>query len=345
MIKRIRVAVIGAGPAGMSAALWLKNLGMSPVVIEKTTMAGGMLNVNFLENDWVLGQRDLTGVELAKNFQQHIVSENIDLLLEKNIQNIQKNKEGFLLGLTHANSNNSANERFGEKQTLDCDAIIFAAGTRYVDKNILCSCEGFSDIDSRQVIEGPYAFLHMEQLTPQRVLIIGAGDNAFENAMMLLERGFTVTIVARSEPKAQIKFLDAVMDHSCFTLLTHVPIEKMKFSQSAGDNGNKESVLTVDGQCLNEAESKTYFVPFDRLHILAGYQPNADRLLSIIDTNLRSSIEIDDNGFVVVDASCHTTVKGLYAAGDIANTQFPCVVSAIALGAQAAKSISQDFAQ
>jgi NADPH-dependent glutamate synthase beta chain and related oxidoreductases len=53
-----RVAVIGAGPAGLSAALWLHLLGLAPTLFERETDPGGMLRFNFLTNEWVLGFPD-----------------------------------------------------------------------------------------------------------------------------------------------------------------------------------------------------------------------------------------------------------------------------------------------
>ncbi|MFT5421491.1 MAG: thioredoxin reductase (NADPH) [Candidatus Endobugula sp.] len=315
-MKTIRVAILGAGPAGLSAALWLKNLGFTPILIERSTAVGGMQKLNFLKNDWVLGQSDVTGLEVAENFHQHIQHEAIDCRVGQQLKEI-------------ARVNNTFHLLLNDKVIVDCDAIIIASGTRYVGREIFSACDGFSNIDASKVVEGPYAYLDLDAISSQRVLIVGAGDNAFENALMLLERNCHVSMLARSSPKAQDKFLDKVLCHNNFRLLERSLITCCV---------QKEDVLLIeiDGEVNCQLE-------VDRLHILAGYKANAKSIAAMVLSGLGDTLESDNNNFLVVDACGRTNIKHIYAAGDICNAQFPCVVSALASGALAAKTISQDL--
>jgi thioredoxin reductase len=315
-MKTIRVAIIGAGPAGLSAALWLKNLGLTPILIEKSAAVGGMQKLNFLKNDWVLGQSNMTGLDVAENFYQHIQSENIDCRIGQQLNEITRVNNTFHLSLS-------------DKEIVDCEAVIIASGTRYVGREILSSCDGFSSIDASKVVEGPYAYLDLESVSSQRVLIVGAGDNAFENALMLLERNCHVSILARSSPKAQDKFLDKVLSHNNFRLLERSLI--------------KRCVQKEDGLLIEIEGEVNCQLEVDRLHILAGYKANAKSVAAMVLSGLGDALESDDDNFLLVDACGRTNIKHIYAAGDICNAQFPCVVSALASGALAAKTISQDF--
>jgi thioredoxin reductase (NADPH) len=321
-IKTLFVAVIGAGPAGMSAALWLKNLGLTPIIIEKESEAGGMLNFNFLQNDWVLGQENATGVSISHAYYQHILNEHIELRLQTNITAITRHADTFCLRLSS-----------GSDDVIDniyCRAIIFATGTRYVGREILAHCQGFGSVDQSKLIEGPYAFLEVDRLCKKSVLIVGAGDNAFENALMLLDKGCHVFMASRSLPRAQAKFLDAVMGHVDFTLLSYAEVES--FSQS--EEQLQIKVVDVEGAaCL---------LRIDFVHILAGYKATADAIVDMLDSSL-GELTVDKQKFMVVDGLGRTNIPYIYAAGDICNRQFPCVVSAVASGALAAKTISQDF--
>lgn len=318
------IVVIGAGPAGLSAALWLKNLGFTPVVIEKEMTTGGMQNFNFLDNDWVLGQVDATGLDIAKNFDEHIKKENIDL---------RTNTEIIRVGYSSDSDDISFDVTLNSGKKIISSAFIVATGTRYRGKEVLpVLCD---EINPSFFVEGPHAFVDIEQLKNQHVAIVGAGDNAFENALLLLEQGCKVTVIARSSLKAQARFLEKVLHHSQFTLLENAVISAIYESDESNKSG-KGWVVDVQG-------NQKYSLTVDRLHILAGYQSNIDSLCKIFLSGLGESLACDENGFLCVDSACRTNIAHVYAAGDSCDTQFPSVVSAVAGGALAAKTISRDL--
>ncbi len=324
-MKNNKVVVIGGGPAGLSAALWLKNLGFMPVVLEKEPRTGGMQNFNFLPNDWVLGQLDSTGVGIAKHFQQHIDSESIEvhvgceLVYMQPVNNVSDT--GFDISVTIN----------GESQVITCRAIILANGTRYRGRDVL-ACDGLDAVAEKYIVEGPYCFNDIESLDSQRIVIVGAGDNAFENALMLLEKNCQVFMVSRSIPKAQTKFTDKVIGHPNFSLFESSKITSVSVVNSA-KNRESHRLSVSFGQ-------KELLV--DKIHVLAGYQPNSEEMCSIISSGIGQSLQCDQQGFVIVDESNRTNIPNIYAAGDICNKQFPCVVTALSGGALAAKTISQD---
>jgi thioredoxin reductase len=307
-----KVVIIGAGPAGLSAALWLKNLGFTPVVIEAKAITGGMQNFNFLNNDWVLGQPDVTGVDIAKNFDAHIAKEAIDLHVNDTVIQVMRDEKGIHVLLA------------SQLSFLVC-AVIVATGTRYRGKEILppqhcVHCDHY-------IVEGPHAFLGIDTILQKKIAIIGAGDNAFENALFLLGQQCEVTLIARSSPTAQQRFLEQVLDHPNFTLLTHTAIAQMVEKDGA-------LVLSVVGD-------NTCQLMVDRLHVLAGYKANTDALPMFTSFGVEEVLLCDENNFLMVNDTGQTNIRDVYAVGDVCNTQFPCVVSAIASGALAAKTISQ----
>jgi thioredoxin reductase len=312
-MKKVRVAIVGGGPAGLSAALWLKNLEMVPIIIEKEMKTGGMQNFNFLSNDWVLGQISETGVEVAEKFHQHILDEAIDLRLQHKLVDLSVEENGYRLF-------------FQSEDSFVCDAIILANGTRYVGREILPKYTG---VNQHQIIEGPHSFVDLEACRQQKVVIVGAGDNAFENALMLLQQECQVIMVSRSSPKAQKRFVDQVGNHASFTLIENACVDSvMQYGE--------QLALVVAGHVEHE-------VLADRLHILAGYRSNLAGVSSLIEQGLKGSFRCDENGFLIVDDKGRTNINHVYAAGDICNAQFPCVVSAVASGALAAKTLSEDL--
>ncbi|MGS2717135.1 NAD(P)/FAD-dependent oxidoreductase [Eionea flava] len=325
------IAIIGAGPAGLSAALWLNNLGLTPIILEQGVATGGMLNVNFLSNDWVLGQTDVTGPEMAARYDQHISEKAIDLRVQTQLHSMTRDTSGnFCLTLR---SSKTADDN--ALSTLECAGVLIATGTRYVDKHIFP--DTILDIAAPYIIEGPYAFVDIEQQKSKTVVVVGAGDNAFENASMLLEQGCRVIVVARSTPRAQRKFMDKVAGHEKATIIEHATL-----ASTSRLNGQLNVQLSV----RSEKSDRCSFVEItavDTIHLLAGYRPNSESLIACIAEGLGENLSCDEQYFLQVDQCGRTNIAGIYAAGDICNTGFPSVVSAVSGGALAAKIMSQDI--
>lgn len=316
-----RVAVLGAGPAGMSAALWLKRLGFSPIVIEPSTRLGGMQQLNFLRNEWVLGQVGLTGPELCAKFAEHMAAEHIPIEIGSSPLFIEAVGNCFSVTLRNGN-----NQTFSTGYR----ALVIATGQRYRAKEVLEAVPGFGRLKAGDVVYGPHAFLDMESLSGKTVLIVGCGDNAFENAYFLLKLGARVAIVCRSAPRAQTRLRDAVQTFAMgWKLFLHARIE----SFAPGGDGIEVSIN-------NGSTSETLRV--QKIHVLAGYEPNTHFLEKALGP-LFGSLELDPAGYLKVDAWGRTGIPGIYAAGDVCNPDFPNVVSAIASGAKAAKAIEIDF--
>lgn len=314
-----RVCVIGAGPAGLSAALWLHNLGLQVSILEQSGKAGGMQHMNFLPNDWVLGQPGLTGPELAERFVAHVRA-------HREIQ--------LLCASTPLSVRRVAEKRFQvsliEGPVLDCEAILIATGTRYRAEETMSGVAGFEDCRDRFVF-GPHAFRGLEDLSGQRILVVGGGDNAFENARFLVARGCAVTLAARSGLRAQRAMRQAVEAEPGCRILFPARLHEVRMQCGA---------LMVK---LGGDADTLYEGVFDRIHVLAGYQPNTGFLQDCLEEDCLEALVFDAQGYLKADAACRTPCAGLYAAGDVCNVAHPCVVTALAAGAQAARSIELDL--
>ena len=329
------VAIIGAGPAGLSAALWLSNLGLTPVIIDQSSATGGMLNVNFLTNDWVLGHVGMTGPEMATCYDQHVKNKKVDIRLTTRLQSIHRHEEGFCLTLQCSDSDNTANPP--SLTFLHCNALLIATGTRYVDKNILPI--SVLDVAAPYIVEGPYTFADIEKQCQKTIVIVGGGDNAFENASLLLERDCRVVLVVRSMSKAQRKFFDPVSVHPNARILEGAHI----VSASRIDSALSVDIATDNVEDAINSSSITTIPHVHHIHILAGYQANSESVVRCVAEGLQENIACDEKQFLRVDRFGRTNVSGIYAAGDICNTDFPSVVSAVSSGASVAKTISQDI--
>lgn len=319
----IHVAIIGGGPAGMSCALWLKNFGFNPCLFERAEKLGGAQLQNFLQNDWVLGQRGMSGPQIAINFQQHVVSAGIDIIKRIQIKSIKIQDSAFVI--THNINQTAPADKF--------DAVVIAAGTRPNGIEILRDLPGISSIPPSAIVVGPQAFRNIESFCNEDLLILGAGDNAFEFSKKAALSSKSITLLARSEPRAQ----KSMQEH--FYSLVSAGVAKIsKHSRIISlnyDFGRINTQIDTPDGVLNHVA--------DRLIVQAGYQANSDQFLPLFSEDIRKHITLDTNGYLVADDGQRTTCRGIYAAGDICNPRYPCVVTAISSGCIAARSIELDF--
>lgn len=314
--------VFGAGPAGMSAALWLKHLGFSPLIVETAMRLGGMQQLNFLRNDWLLGQIGCTGPELCAKFTEHMLAECIAVETGCSPVAIEAEERLFTVTLRRRNS---------VTLLARCGAIVLATGLYYRASEVLAGVPGFDTLTAEDIAYGPYAFLDIDKLSGKKVLIVGCGDNAFENAHLLLKAGAEVVLACRSLPRAQTRLREMVHVFAAgWALATHTRI--VGFYR--GDTDIEVTLATDMG-------TQTYRV--HKIHVLAGYAPNTGFLKETLDSAFYERLRFDTEGYLIVDDWGRTGSPGIYAAGDLCNPTFPNVASAIASGAKTAKAIEIDF--
>lgn len=315
-----RVLIIGGGPAGLSAGLWLRNLGLEPCLVDRATALGGALRLNFLENAWVLGQPGKTGLQLAEDYAGHARQIGLECRLGCSPVAIFPGDPDWRVIL----------DQEGERISSHFAAMIVATGTRFRGAELVAGLPGSESLQGRHVAFGPFAFKDMEELRGMHVAIVGGGDNAFENARLLLEAGARVTVLARSAPRAQQQLMDSVLKRPDFLLLQPASL--------AGCGSTDAGALTLEVKTGDSVLT----LPADRLHVLAGYEPNTGFLDKLFPAGL-SIPACDPLGYLLTDAWGRTTIPGIYAAGDVCNREFPSVVSALSGGARVAKAIESDL--
>jgi thioredoxin reductase (NADPH) len=313
------IAVLGAGPAGLSAALWLRNLGFEPRVIDAAAHAGGLQNLNFLANDWVLGQPGQTGPTLTARFVEHARTVGIAVVTGTRAIELAGRAGDFRL-------------RVDTGEVLACAAIVIATGTRFRADEVLAGVDGIAGVAADRIAYGPYAFADLAGCAGKRVLIVGGGDNAFENARLLAPNAAMVHLAVRSRPRAQQGLAAAVAEE--------IAAGRCRLFESARIQALAEGAAGL--QATLAVAQGTEEIMVDRIHVLAGYEPNTAFIGEVFPADLRDALCFDAQGYLIVDAVGRAGAAGIYAAGDVCNPAFPCVVSAIAQGALVARTIEMD---
>jgi thioredoxin reductase (NADPH) len=193
-------------------------------------------------------------------------------------------------------------------------ALIIATGVRRRRLNI----EGETELRGNGVIES--GVRDRAQASGRDVVIVGGGDAAVENALILSDEAASVRLLHRRDQfTARPEFLSELEAKSNIEVMRNVVLEKI-------EGGSRVTGVEIRNTSTGEVSR----LPADIVLVRIGVEPNSQLVSGILD--------VDEHGYVVVDASGRTSVEGIYAAGDVANPVSPTLNTAAGTGATAAKS-------
>ncbi|MDQ6653817.1 MAG: NAD(P)/FAD-dependent oxidoreductase [Acidobacteriota bacterium] len=295
------VVIIGAGPAGLSAALWCDELGLDTLVLEQNTEIGGqLLSVhNPIEN--YPGVSASNGRDFLEPFSARVSEADFDLWTDVDIDNVDLKAKRVVL-------------RSGEE--LQAISIIIATGVRRRQLGI----PGEKEFAGHGIIESPTR--DREKFAGKDVCVVGGGDAAAENALLLAEVCPTVTLVHRNKRlKARPGFISQLQSQHCITIFPEALVTRLL------GNENLEAV-----EILRKDALKPFQMAVRGVAIRIGVSPNTEIFAG--------QLQLDAQGYVVVTSQHETSVANTFAIGDVANRLAPTISGATGAGATAAKVIA-----
>ncbi|MGB7925929.1 MAG: FAD-dependent oxidoreductase [Pyrinomonadaceae bacterium] len=295
------VIIIGAGPGGLSAALWCDELGLDTLVLEQNAEVGGQLlwTHNPIEN--YLGVRAKDGRELRDLFAAQVEGAEFDLWTEAEIESVDLRAKRIAL-------------RSGEQ--LQAISIIIATGVRRRRLDI----PGELELAGRGVVES--GARDRASLAGKDVCVVGGGDAAAENALMLAEVCPTVTLVHRGKKlRARREFAERLKNDHRITVFTESVVRRI-----IGD-ADVEAV-----EILRERAIKPFQMAVGGVLVRIGVEPNTELF--------RDQAHMDEHGFIVVTGEQETSAGNVFAVGDVSNPLAPTISGATGAGATAAKVIA-----
>ena len=286
--------IIGAGPAGMNAALYLKRAGIDVVLIEKEVPGGEMLKTNKIEN--YLGFESIDGGELALKMSKQIKDLGIKIMKDK-VLKVTKNDK-FIVET--------------EKEKLEADYVIVATGRTprklgLRGEDVLTG----KGISYCAVCDGAF-------YRGKEVAVIGGGDAALTEALYLADLCAKVYVVVRRDLRASEVLQSRVKAKENIIVLKNVNVSKLDFDERLS------SIILDDGKTL----------PVSGMFIAIGGMPQLN-FLDDLDVMMK-------NGYIVTNDKMESSVKGLYAAGDVRYKDYYQIVTAVSDGAVAALSIKEE---
>lgn len=295
------VIIIGAGPAGLSTAFWCDELGLDTLVLEQAEQIGGQLPrvYNPIEN--YLGVKARNGKEFLDLFAKDVESAEFDLWTQVDITSVDLKAKRIALA---------------SGESLQSIAIVIASGVSPRELGV----PGEKEFVGKGIIES--GARDRQLVAGHDVCVVGGGDAAVENALLLAEVCPTVTVVHRGKNlRARREFTERLQAVHCITVFTESVVTRI-----IGD----DSVEAVE--IRRKAGIKPFQLAVRGVLVRIGVEPNT-RLF-------RDQLETDEKGFIKVSSTQETSVPMVFAAGDVSNQLAPTISSAAGAGSTAAKVIA-----
>ncbi|MCV2516616.1 thioredoxin-disulfide reductase [Bacillus subtilis] len=293
------VIIIGAGPAGMTAAVYTSRANLSTLMIERGIPGGQMANTEDVEN--YPGFESILGPELSNKMFEHAKKFGAEYAYG-DIKEVVDGKEYKVV-------------KAGSKE-YKARAVIIAAGAEYKKIDVPGEKElGGRGVSYCAVCDG--AFFKGKEL-----VVVGGGDSAVEEGVYLTRFASKVTIVHRRDKLRAQSILQArAFDNEKVDFLWNKTVKEIH--EENGKVGNVTLVDTVTGE---ESEFKT-----DGVFIYIGMLPLSKPFENLGITNEEGYIETNDR--------METKVEGIFAAGDIREKSLRQIVTATGDGSIAAQSV------
>ena len=297
------VIVVGGGPAGLTAALYLARAKYRVLVLEKEQF-GGQISITHEVVNYP-GITKTSGKALTDTIQQQaesfgaefMLAEATDFDLSGDIKTVRTNRGEYrCFGVLLATGAHPRTVGFKGEEKHKGRGVAYCA-----------TCDG-------------------EFFTDKEIFVVGGGYAAAEESVFLTKFARHVTILVRKDDfSCAASVADQAKNHEKITVLTNTVMEEV-----SGENGLTYARYknTATGE-VAEYKSKETFGVF----VFAGYAPATEIL--------KGTVELNEQGYIVTDASQKTSADGVYAAGDVCIKPLRQVVTATSDGALAATELEK----
>jgi len=297
-----KVVIIGSGPAGLTAALYNARANLNPVIFEGL-QPGGQLTIT-------------TEVENYPGFEHGINGPELMDIIRKQAQRF--GAKSYYKEITEVDFSKKPFKLKSYDEDIYADAVIISTGAsakllgldsekKFMGYGVsaCATCDGFF-------------------FKNQKVLVIGGGDTAMEEANYLTKFASEVIVIHRREEfRASKIMLDRARKNPKIKFLTNKVVKEILGKE---ENGRK----TMTGAVIQDTKDlSTEKINTDGLFVAIGHKPNTDLFKGILD--------MDELGYLKLKpGSTKTNIEGIFAAGDVADKSYRQAITAAGSGCMAA---------
>ncbi len=300
MEYKTKLLILGSGPAGCTAAIYAARAGLKPVLVSGTQVGGQLTITNEIEN-FPGFPEIITGQELIDRMHQQVKNLGVEFITD-NINEVNFKSRPFVCKSENGN-------------TFVAESVIIATGAtarllgipsekKFIAFGVsaCATCDGF-------FYKG------------KDVCIIGGGNTAVQDALLLSHFAKSVTIVHNLDKLTAEKYLqDKLLQNQDIKLEWSSVVEEILGTDTP------KNVTGLRIKNLKNGEIKE--IKTDGIFLAIGYQPKTDIF--------KGQLDMDEHGYIkVVCGAAQTSVPGVFAAGDVRNQQYKQAVISAASGATA----------
>ena len=291
--------IIGAGPAGLTAGIYLSRARARTLILNEGAVGGQMVLTHEIAN--YPGVESISGYQLSNIMKKQAQSFGCEI--KSNIRITDLNLQGPVKKVILADGN-----------SFTADTVILAPGGR--PRTI--GATGEDDFKGRGI--SYCATCDGDFFTDKEIVVVGGGNSALEEAVSLTKYATKVTVVHQFDNFQ-------AYEHAIEEAHNNPKIHFILNSTLTGFHGT-ESINSVDIKNLKSGEIKEFKT--DGAFIFIGYLPNTEFL--------QGKLELNERGEIIADSGMETSIPGVFAAGDCITKRFRQVTTAVGDGTIAALS-------
>ena len=307
------VTVIGMGPAGAMAAVYLRRAGLSVAVVEGSADGGQVSLTEKIDN--CIGFTSIEGWELATKLGEQVRNCGATVIYGKAV-NAMLTDEAKIVETSSKKS-----------KSITSRAVIICGGSRRRKLGL--------DGEERLVGRGvSYCAVCDGNFYKEKIVaVVGGGETALGDALYLSRIARKVILIHRRDAfrasRSKLAQLDAAKN---IDILTNSRVTGLET-----DSTGKLCGIAVEQICRQNDENviELHKISVEGLFIAIGSEPDSELY--------KGQIELDENGFIVTDESMRTSVRGVFAAGDIRRKALRQIVTAASDGAIAAVACAEEL--
>lgn len=292
-----KLIIIGSGPAGLTAAIYASRANLEPIIIDGEDPGGQLVKTSYVEN-WP-GEKSILGPKLMMNMRDHAKHFGTQFVAGK-VTSVDFSHKPFSFTLDN-------------KKQLQAHAIIIATGATPKRLGVPGEDEYWGKgVTTCAVCDGAF-------YKDKKVIVVGGGDTAMEDASFLKKFTKDITIVHILDKfTASHAMQQRVIDDSDIKVHYNSTVTEIH-----GDNQKVTGVTIV-----NKLDNKSMKMDVDGVFIAIGLDPNSAPFKDVIKCNKGGWIEVTDQ--------THSNIEGVFVAGDVHDYRYRQAVTAAGAGCMAA---------